>query len=101
MAENRRVIITDDLDGTEGARTIRLAVENGEYEIDLNDENVDKLYRALDPYLSHARRVSARGTRTPRVASGDKQNLGAIRAWAQENGRTVSSRGRIPASILE
>jgi hypothetical protein len=43
---------------------------------------------------------SAAGTSTP-SASPKRGDLGAVRAWARENGRNVSERGRIPAALLE
>ena len=101
MAQNTRVIVTDDLDGSEGARTVSFSIEAGSYEIDLTDANVDKLYQALDPFLSKARKVSGRGNRTAKSSTATKSDLSAVREWASKNGHSVSSRGRVPQRVLD
>jgi hypothetical protein len=60
MAEKTRVIITDDLDGTEGARTYTFSWGTTSYEIDLSDAHRDDFLRALEPYISGGRRTSPR-----------------------------------------
>ncbi|NTW40851.1 MAG: Lsr2 family protein [Cellulomonadaceae bacterium] len=59
MATETRVLVTDDLDGTEGARTYRFTWQDTGYEIDLNDEHRDEFLRALEPYITAARKTSA------------------------------------------
>ena len=101
----RRVIpqLIDDIDGTvlepgNGA-TIEFAFDGKRYEIDLTEENAQQFREALAPYIDAARTLStSRGAaRTPKPAS--KTNLDDVRAWARENGHTVSDRGRIPAAV--
>jgi len=58
MAQQTRVIITDDLDGTEGARTYAFSWQDTSYEIDLSDAHRDDFLRALEPYISGGRRTS-------------------------------------------
>ncbi|WP_144722629.1 Lsr2 family protein [Cellulosimicrobium sp. TH-20] len=96
MVQQKRVIVTDDLDGTEGAKPYRFAWQNTVYEIDLNDEHRDELLRALQPFIDAGRRA---GRRTVHAASGDDR--AAIRQWARENGHEVSDRGRISAAVVE
>ena len=59
---------------------------------------------SLAPYVSAGRRISAsQGGSTAgrkRRRSG-QQDYSAVRAWAKENGYSVSERGRVPASVLE
>ena len=45
-----------------------------------------------------SRVVGGRSTR--RAAGKSTTNTRAVRAWANENGLTVSDRGRIPADII-
>ena len=68
MASRTQITLTDDLDGSEGARTYRFAWQDTVYEIDLNDSHRDQFLRALQPYTTAARRSSARaaGGRTTR-----------------------------------
>ena len=104
MAQQVFVSITDDLDGSEAAETITFDLDGTSYEIDLNEKNAAALRKALDKYVASARRSSGRGAgrasgRRP-ARSGDADPR-AVRVWAQEHGLEVSSRGRIPAEILD
>lgn len=58
MAHQTRVILTDDLDGTEGARTYAFSWQGTTYEIDLTDAHRDEFLRALQPYIDGGRRTS-------------------------------------------
>ena len=115
----RRIVhqLVDDLDGTVldvgTGETVLFSLDGTAYEIDLTDENAAGLRAALQPYISAGRSVSARsgsttsGTASRGGASGRTQRRGGqrdyapIRAWAADNGYTVSDRGRVPASVLE
>jgi hypothetical protein len=68
MALRTTVTTTDDLDGSEGARTIRFSWQDTSYEIDLSDENRHQFMRVLEPYITAGRKVSGTGPipRTPR-----------------------------------
>lgn len=102
MARQIRVILTDDLDGTEGAETIEFALAGKSYSIDLNDANARKLEDALAPFIAKAERITgrARGSRK-QAARSTASNTSAIRDWARGEGHQVSDRGRIPANIVE
>ena len=110
-------VVTDDIDGADGAETILFAYRGVEYSIDLADKNTAKFEKALSPYLAAASRIGGRKTTT--TSSGRKSNgngggtgggnsartgarrdLGAVRAWARENGYDVSDRGRVSVDIL-
>jgi hypothetical protein len=108
MATKHIAQIIDDLDGTpleEGeGKQITFSVEGRAYEIDLSDENADKFYKALDPFVNVARSAgSATAPRAGRRATWAKSDvdLAAVRRWARENGHTVSDRGRVPATIVD
>jgi hypothetical protein len=100
VAQRRHVIVTDDLDGSEGAKTYRFAWQDAAYEVDLSDTHRDKLLRALAPYIDAGRRVGGgrRATTSTRTTSEDRA---AVRAWARANGHEVSDRGRIPTAVLD
>jgi hypothetical protein len=99
----RKIIesILDDLDGSEGASTVFFAFDGRSYEIDLSDENKDKLAQALQPFIDAARTTSALRRPGPSSRGGQKQDLNAIREWARANGYAVSDRGRIAADVVE
>jgi Lsr2 len=100
MAQTVIVTVTDDIDGSEGAETVSFSFAGQGYEIDLSQKNHDKFKKGLQPFIDAGRRVSRQGaTRTARSRT-SRNNSGAIRAWAAEQGLTVSERGRIPASIM-
>jgi hypothetical protein len=97
----RKVITTvlDDIDGSEGAETVTFSYKGVAYEIDLSDENAQKLEDALEPYVSAGRKVG-RGT-SSKAKSGSSVDLNAVRAWAADNGIEVAPRGRVAASVIE
>jgi hypothetical protein len=103
----------DDLDGSEAAESVAFALDGVSYEIDLSEDNAEKLRDALAGYVAGARRVdggrraarsakpakatkSARGPRT----TPDREQTHAIREWARANGYEVSERGRLSANVL-
>lgn len=106
----RRIVhqLVDDIDGSileigEG-ETVHFSLNGAAYEIDLNSAHADELRKALEPYISGGRRAGSSSTsRTspPRKRQARNPEVAAIRAWANENGHTLSERGRIPAAILD
>jgi hypothetical protein len=99
MATKVTVALEDDLDGGPADETVRFEVGGTQYEIDLNKKNAKAFRKQLAPFVEHARRAG-RGPRRPRTSS-SRQRSGDIRAWAKEQGITVSDRGRIPANVVE
>lgn len=104
MAQRVNIVLTDDLDGSDATQTITFGLDGAEYEIDLSDAHADDLRNALAQYVAAARKSSARGSATRgrrRAASTPASGTSAndIRQWAQEQGMTVSSRGRVPAEV--
>jgi hypothetical protein len=103
----RTEIITDDLDGSADAQPYEFTWDGVTWTIDLADKNRKKLEEALRPYLDKARPArqaqakSTTTTRTRRSSKGGRDDLEAIRAWAQANGYKVGDRGRIAKSIIE
>lgn len=108
MATRHIAHIIDDLDGTvlqEGeGKQVTFSIEGRVYEIDLSERNAEKFYAALAPYVDAARRSNPGDQRRSRKRSprtGGDVDLNAVRAWARENGHTVSDRGRVSSTILE
>jgi hypothetical protein len=105
MAQRVQVILEDDFDGSEADETVTFGLEGVEYEIDLSGKNADDLRDALAPWVAHARRVGGRRRRAAAkvaaVSNGAGSSTSEIRAWAQEAGYEVSSRGRVSSEIRE
>ena len=111
MAQQTTVRFVDDLDGSEAVGTVTFSLNNRSYEIDLSDENTDKLHEALAPFIEHGRKASGRSGgrgRTPgsggddrEPARSNREETHAIREWARQHGHEVSDRGRISKSVME
>lgn len=103
MAQTVKIILEDDLEGGSADETVRFGLDGGQYEIDLNSANATKLRDALRPYVSKARRASAKNGRgaTTRPARAGNPETPKIRAWAKEKGLAVSDRGRIHQDIQD
>ena len=113
MATMTTVTLVDDLDGSEASGSVSFALDGASYEIDLSEDNAEKLRDALAGYVASARRVDggrrgpgrpkaakpAKAGRGPRTAP-DREQTAAIREWARANGHEVSERGRLSASVL-
>ena len=112
MAQQTTVRFVDDLDGSEAVGTVTFALESRAYEIDLSDENTDKLHDALAPFIEHGRQVGGRGagrgrraqtqsSEEKKPARSNREETAAIREWARANGHKVNDRGRISKSVVE
>lgn len=103
MARHIIETVSDDIDGTQDAKTVTFAFEGKSYEIDLSARNREKLSKALEPYIEHGRSTTspvrrASGTRS---TSTKRHDTTLIREWAKVNGHTVSERGRLSAALVK
>ena len=103
MAQQRTVILTDDIDGGKAVETVSFGLDGKQYEIDLGAKNAKNLRKAVAAYIDAGRKVTSRTRGATNKAAGPSNgsDLTAVRAWANENGIPVASRGRIAASIKE
>lgn len=104
MAKTTTVHITDDLDCARDAIAVAFIFSRVNYTIDLSKKNLAAFEKALKPYLDAATKVgrSGPGRRSKTGAVGTPRgDSAAIRTWAEGQGIEVSSRGRIPASVVE
>jgi Lsr2 len=105
----QRVVLTDDLDGSEATQTISFRINGQEYEIDLSDENAQRFHQALEPYVTNSRQVQrqpepqrrGRGDGRRRTGGSGRDDIPQIRAWAEAQGMDVSARGRIKKEIID
>ncbi|MBP8919719.1 MAG: Lsr2 family protein [Micropruina sp.] len=101
MAQRIVYRLEDDLDRSEAAETIVFGLDSVSYEIDLSEGNAAQLRDLLAPYVAAARKVGGRRKSGGRRRSSGTGSATEIRAWATENGYTVSSRGRVPGEVRE
>lgn len=105
MARKVTVTLIDDFDGQGAAdETVEFGLDGVTYEIDLSSKNATKLRNDLKKWVEAGRRTS--GRRRGRATTGrrgaiDREQSAAIRDWARRNGHNVSTRGRIPAEIID
>lgn len=106
----RKIItqLVDDIDGSvldagEG-ESVQFSLDGTAYEIDLSAANASALREAFSTYVGAARRTSSSNATAParqrRTSSTRSGETSAIREWATANGYSVSSRGRIPETVV-
>lgn len=109
MAQKVQVILMDDIDGSDADETLSFSLDGVNYEIDLSTEHATAMRETFATWVGHARRVGSRAPgrrsapKAPKssAASEPGRDTGAVRAWAKENGFTVSDRGRISAEVIQ
>ena len=108
MAKKVTVTLVDDYDGESRAdETVYFSIDGNDFEIDLSNENAGNLREALEPWTDKARKVGRSKRNGKASAAGhtrvvaDREQSTAIRDWARAQGHQVSSRGRIPAEIVD
>jgi hypothetical protein len=101
MAQKMTVALEDDLDGSPADETVRFGLGGTEYEIDLSTKNAAAFREQLAPFVGHARRTGRGQRRRPGRTVSSRERSADIRAWAKDQGITVSARGRISASVAE
>ena len=99
MAQKITVALEDDIDGGPADETVRFGLGGAEYEIDLSKRNANAFRRQLAPFIEHARKAGRGPRRRPGRTASSRERSADIRAWAKDQGITVSERGRISASV--
>ena len=106
----QKIVLIDDLDGSEASTTLTYALDGQDYEIDLSEKNAEKFRTTLAPFIEKSRSAERRSApqtaarrRTKRRSDGPsgRDDLPLIRAWAESKGLGVSSRGRIKKEIID
>lgn len=113
----------------ESVDTVEFSYRGQEYSLVLTKKNGAQFDKDISRYITAAKKAQARDARaarkpakpTPRKAAGARtptrrkaasrrtasaavsgpERTRAIRKWAADNGHTVSTRGRIPAAVLQ
>jgi len=105
MAKTTVTSVSDDIDGTPDAETVTFGFQGVAYSIDLAQKNLDKLTKALAPFIAGATRQ--RGAAISVVAGKSRAKadrpyeISDLREWAGKNKISVPQRGRIPAVVVE
>ncbi len=106
MAKNTITSVSDDIDGTPDAETVTFGFQGVAYSIDLSQKSLDKLTKALAPFIENATRP--RGAARPTAGKGRATakparpyEISDLREWAGKNKISVPQRGRIPAAVVE
>lgn len=104
MAQKVQVVLVDDIDGGAAQETVAFALDGVSYEIDLSAANAAALRETFAPYVGAARKAGSRPARPGRRGGGRRAATSSrsaqIRAWAREQGLSVSERGRIAADVV-
>ena len=104
MVRRETVVVTDDLDGSEGAETYTFAYRGAQYEVDLGGKNAAKLEKALSPFIQAGRKLGGSGGRREGARRGGRSgttDAAAVREWARANNIQVPDRGRIPQTVRD
>lgn len=100
MATRTSIVVVDDLDGTEGAKTLKFGLDGTNYEIDLSEPNAAGLRASLAPFVAAGRKVTTPGGRASRqVKTGI--DPAEVRAWARSHDIDIADRGRVPNALTE
>jgi hypothetical protein len=104
MAKRTIEVFHDDLDGSEGASTVKFGLDGKSYEIDLSEAHEKELRKALEKYVSAATQVSAHNaaaTGRRKYGTGPaRRDTKHIREWLRSQGVEISDRGRIPTDLM-
>lgn len=103
MAKKVVVQLIDDIDGSVAEETIQFSLDGVNYEVDLSDDNAQKLRADFAPWIQVAHKSGSRkaSARKASRSKSDTTDASKIREWARGKGIEVSERGRIPANVRE
>ncbi len=107
LARKEVVQYFDDLDNTpldeNTMKVIRFSVNGNHYTLDLSPEHAEEFHKVLEPYIEKATpvRVGSNGSNRRRSGAARGSKAREIRKWAQEQGKNVAGRGKIPSEIIE
>ena len=102
MSTRTIVQLEDDLTGGPADESVTFGLDGRSFEIDLSATNAEGLRELLAPYIAAGRGVRSRGLqRRSSGGLGQAVDPATIRAWAQENGYAVSTRGRVSRELRE
>jgi len=104
-----RTIPVNEIDATQdNVSTIRIALENVTYEIDLSADNAARLREKLARFVDCGKKVTTHPRGRKQSSRGivisarvGREQAQAVRNWAGNNGYTLSERSRLPKNVQE
>lgn len=96
-----KIILIDDIDGSEAVETVYFSVGRDHYEIDLSADHLEEFNKGISQWTENARKIKGLPVRTRAAAASGKSDAAEIRAWAREKGIDVPAKGRIPLQVRE
>lgn len=99
MAQRVNIETLSDLSEKPDASTVTFGLDGVTYEIDLTEQEQEKLRDVLAKYVGAARPLKGGKAKARKAQSGPSPK--DIRAWAADNGVEVPARGRIPEDVRE
>ena len=107
MAQRIEVRLVDDLDGAElskdNGQTVTFALDGISYEIDLSNDNAQKMRADLGKYVNAGRKLSetrSSSRRAPRKLT-QHYDIAAVKAWADSHHKDYPKRGRLPQRLID
>ena len=101
MAQQIKVRVVDDIDGSPATETVAFSLQGRDYEMDLSEANAARFRSMMREYADHARRVSGRRPASGARSVESRRRAVAIREWARSSGIPgVGDRGRIPHDVV-
>lgn len=102
MARRTIVQLEDDLSGGAAAESVAFALDGRSFEIDLSEKNAAALREVFAPYIGAGRRVRSTRVNGRRAGyDGNDVEPATVRAWANANGYSVPTRGRVSRELRE
>jgi hypothetical protein len=80
--------------------TRSFSLDGRDYEIDLCERHSQKFDEVFNRFATRARKATSRVGHAKRRTSAHRKRSADIRAWAKDDGFSVSDRGRIPADVI-
>ena len=100
--QRTEVLLEDDLTGGPAEETVKFAVDDTGYELDLNARNAADLRRRFAPFVEHARLARPRRRSRARTrTAANRERTRQMRAWAEQQGIAIAHRGRLPRHVIQ
>lgn len=106
MSKRQMEVLVDDIDGTpivdeSQGRTIPVQIGDFVAELDLTNENIERLESTFREFISAGEGTNVPASRNGTRPTASTEDLSVVREWARKNGYKINARGRIPFSVMD